>query len=382
MSEEPLLTRLFALCFAANLAQGLSFNLFLHLPGFLNELGAGEVEIGFLWGLAGAAAVASRPGIGPLMDLRGRRLVILLGAALNVVVCALYLTVQAVGPWLCLVRVLHGISESMLFSVLFTYAADIIPSARRTEGLARFGISGILPIALGGLLGDAILARFDYDALFLAATTFAGIAVAIGLWLPERRPAVDDGEHRGFIRAVVQPDLLPIWFVGAVFATALASVFAFIKRYVDATGVGSVGGFFSAYSGAAVLLRLFLARLPERVGPKRALFPAMAALGLAFFLLAGARTANEVMVAGICAGLGHGFTFPILMGLVVTRARDAERGAAMAMFTALFDLGALVGGPAFGWVIDSAGFPAMFSLAAAVTAVGIVVFGVWDRRRG
>jgi MFS family permease len=88
-----------------------------------------------------------------------------------------------------------------------------------------------------------------------------------------------------------------------------------------------------------------------------------------------------VLVAGACAGLGHGLTFPILMGLVVTRARDAERGAAMAVFTALFDLGALIGGPLFGWVIDAADFSAMFRLAGCVIAAGIVGFVIWDRGR-
>jgi MFS family permease len=381
VSENRLLTPLFALCFTANFAQGMSFNLFLHLPGYLNGLGASEVGIGFLWGLTGAAAVAARPSIGPLMDIRGRRVVIVYGALLNVLVCALYLTVESIGPWLVVVRVLHGIAESMLFSVLFTYAADIIPAARRTEGLARFGISGILPISLGGVLGDAILARFDYDALFLAATGFGVVAVVFGLWLPDRRPPASDGVRRGFAHSLTQRDLLPIWFGGSVFAIALASVFTFIKRFVDETGVGSVGGFFTAYAGAAVVIRLFLAWLPERVGPKRVLFPAMATLAAGLLLLGGARTATEVLVAGACAGLGHGLTFPILMGLVVTRARDAERGAAMAVFTALFDLGALIGGPLFGWVIDAADFSAMFRLAGCVIAAGIVGFVAWDRGR-
>jgi MFS family permease len=145
--------------------------------------------------------------------------------------------------------------------------------------------------------------------------------------------------------------------------------------------VGSVGGFFTAYSGAAVVLRLFLAWLPERVGPKRVLFPAMALLAVGLALLAEADGPVEVLVAGACAGLGHGFTFPILMGLVVTRARDADRGSAMAIFTALFDLGALIGGPTFGFVVDARGFPSMFVAASAVIVVGIAGFAAWDRGR-
>ena len=44
MSGDRLLTRPFVLCSLTSLAQGVSFNLFLHLPGYLNQLGAGDVQ--------------------------------------------------------------------------------------------------------------------------------------------------------------------------------------------------------------------------------------------------------------------------------------------------------------------------------------------------
>jgi predicted MFS family arabinose efflux permease len=53
----------------------------------------------------------------------------------------------------------------------------------------------------------------------------------------------------------------------------------------------------------------------------------------------------------------------------------------MAIFTALFDLGVVLGGPLFGGVIRFAGFGAMFYTAAVTVALGLSVFVVWDRRR-
>ena len=186
MAREPLLTRPFVLCSVANFAQGLAFNLFLHFPGFLKELGAGEVQIGLIAGLTAVASIAARPPLGRSMDLRGRRGVILLGNALNVAVCALYLTVTAIGPWIYVVRILHGLAEAMLFTSLFTYAADCVPASRRTEGLALFGVSGMLPISFSGLLGDAVLARSGYSELFLAALGFAALALLFSLPLRDR----------------------------------------------------------------------------------------------------------------------------------------------------------------------------------------------------
>ncbi len=378
-----MLTAPFVLVSVANFAQAVAFSLFLHFPGYLDGLGASEVQIGFIFGLASVAAIGVRPPIGRAMDLRGRRGVILLGGVLNVLVCGLYLGISEIGPALYLNRVAHGLAEAMLFTAMFTYAADCVPARRRTEGLALFGVSGMLPISLGGVLGDWILTRADYSVLFVSAAGLALFSLVLSLPLRDRpRPAPQGDEApRGFLAALGQRDLLPLWWLGAIFATALACTFSFLKLFVESTGLGSVGGFFSAYSGAAIGMRIFLGWLPDRIGPKRVLFPSLAALAMGFVVLAFADRVQDVLLAGALCGIGHGFTFPILFGMVVTRTREADRGSAMAIYTALFDLGVVVGAPGFGFVIGSAGFPSAFVGAAVLIAGGGAIFALWDRGR-
>lgn len=382
MESERLFTRAFMLASLANLAHSWSFNLFLHVPGFLNELGAGEVTIGLLFGVTGVTAIAARPPIGRAMDTRGRRGVILNGQVVSVLAVGAYLTVDAIGPWIVCIRVLHGIGEGMLFTALFTYGADCVPAARRSQGLALFGVSGMLPIALGASLGDEILARAGYDALFTASLGFALVSLLLSLPLRDvhRRPGAPVEPSRGFRAALTQKDLLPLWWIGGIFAIALASVFTFLKRYVDETGYGTVGAFFNAYTAVALALRVCFGWLPDRVGPLRVLLPALACLATAFVLLALAGGPLEVIIAGLLFGAGHGFTFPILFGIVVTRARDADRGSAMGILTGLFDLGVVLGGPFFGSIISGFGFSAAFGAAGAIVLVGTGVFVGWDAR--
>jgi MFS family permease len=381
MAEPRLLTRPFALCFVANLLQGLAFNLFLHFPGYLKRLGADELEIGFISALTALSGIALRPPTGRAMDRHGRRVVILVGGCVNVVAVSLYLTVGGLGPWLYVVRIAHGLAEALLFSSLFTYAADHVPAARRTQGLALFGVSGMLPISLAGTLGDRLIPAYGYRALFVLSLVLAVSSLLCSLPLrdPPRTPS-DAGLPVGFRAALAQRDLQPLWFMGTTFSIALTAFFIFIKTFVDATGIGTVGGFFTAYTAAALVLRAFFGWLPDRLGPKRVLIPALFALVAGFVVLASARSAPEVALAGLLCGVGHGFTFPILFGLVVTRTPEANRGAAMAIFTALFDLGLLVGGPAFGWLIERAGYAAMFRAGAGLTALGTSIFLVWERR--
>jgi MFS family permease len=270
----------------------------------------------------------------------------------------------------------------MLFSALFTYAADHVPARVRTQGLALFGVSGILPIALGGVIGDILLARADYAALFLASLVFSVVSLGMSFPLPEEvRDRSGDEAVRGLRAALMQRDLVPLWWIGTVFSIAVSSFFIFIKRFVDDTGVGTVGLFFSMYTAAALFLRIFLGWLPDRLGPKRVLGPALVTLAAGCACMAIATNETTLAVAGLLCGIGHGFTFPILFGLVVTRAPEANRGTCMAVFTALFDVGVLVGGPSLGWLVESQGFAHMYLAAGALTLLGSASFFALDARR-
>ena len=312
------------------------------------------------------------------MDRRGRRPIILGGGAVNIAVLLLYLTIDALGPWIYVVRVIHGFAEAMLFASIFTYAADILPDHRRTHGLALFGISGMLPIALGGLLGDFVLERWDFQALFMTSAALATVAFMLSVFLPE---VVEPAGRKGgtsFLAPLRQRDLLPVWWMTIVFSLALTAYFTFLRTFVDETGIGTVGGFFAAYSATAILLRLTTGWLPDRVGSKRVLYPALVLFAGGFVVLAGAGSTGAVLLAGSLCGAGHGYAFPILYALSFGRAERKNRGSASAIFTGLFDVGILVGSPVFGWLIAAFSYQTMFRVAAMWVLLGGVAFAVWD----
>jgi MFS family permease len=381
--SSDLWSRPFVLASLSNFLQGISFSLFIHFPGLLSDFGADAVEVGWIYGFTAVTAIIVRPAVGAAMDRHGRRPVILAGNLLNVVVITLYFTIEGLGPWVYVVRILHGLSEALLFTSLFTFAADHVPEARRTQGLGVFGVSGMLPMSLGGLLGDQVLGWASYDALFATAAAFAVGALLFAFPLRDLALAADaaiDGRS-GFRVGLVQADLVPIWCITTIFAFAMASAFTFLKLYIIEIGFGSVGGFLTAYTGSAIVLRLFFGAIPDRLGPKRVLLPALLIQAVGFAVLGLATSAQDVLLAGLLCGVGHGYAFPILFALVVTRAGARLRGTAMAIYTALFDLGVLLGGPGLGIVIERFGYPTMYQATAAIVTLGAVVFTWWDRHR-
>ncbi|MDP2623711.1 MAG: MFS transporter [Actinomycetota bacterium] len=373
-----LLTPRFAIAWMVSLFSGLAFFLFVHFPRFLEDLGASEAQIGLIIGSTALSAIAVRPQLGRELDRRGRRPILLLGGAANSAVLALYLTVESLGPWLFMIRILHGFGVALAFTAIFTYAADLVPESKRTQGLALFGVSGLLPVALGGIIGDFVLGHWGFDGLFLASLAFGLSGLGLSTFLPESSTPAGRRSQVSFVRPLLQRDLLPLWWLSLVFALSLNAYFTFLRTFVDQSGIGSVSGFFAAYAGTAMLLRVVGGWVPDRVGAKRVLYPAMVVFAAGFVVLSTASTGSSIMIAGALCGTGHAYAFPILYALSFGRAGRTDRGSASAIFTGLFDLGTLVGGPLLGALVTWFGYSSMFLAAAAWVVAGSFLFSLWE----
>jgi len=381
-SRERLLTRPFLFVTLANLTLSIAGTLSIHLPGFLQQLGAREAEIGSIMSAHAFAALVAGPTAGQVMDRRGRRIVIRTGGTLYVIAAALYLAIERIGPFVYAVRVIEGVSATMLYVALFTYAADLVPPARRTQGLALFGASGLLPMGISGVLGDAILAAASYRTIFLTALAFGVLGLLLCWPLPESTAATDAvvaPNERPARAALLKRDLLPIWIASFAFFYSMAGVLTFLKTYVLATGLGSVGGFFSAYAGAALVLRIAFGWIPDRIGLRRMVLPSMASYALGVMLLASASGDVAVLLGGLLCGIGHSYAYPVFFSLVVTRANPGERGSAMAIYASVDWAAILIAGPVLGLVIERAGYDGAFGSLLAVLGLGTAAFYALDR---
>lgn len=376
MSKQRLFTPALILAALASLSLGIAGFSFVHLPGFLQQLGAGEAEIGGIMATTTIGMLLVWPITGRVIDRHGRRIVILSGGALFCLAIALHLYIRSIGPYVYVLRLLDGAAHGMWYTALFTYAADLVPAQRRTQGLAIFGISGVITIGLGAQFGDAVLAYASYRELFIGALLFSALGLVFSLPLRDvPHPHTDTAESaRGLLAVATQSNLRPVWVAAIVFFVSLGTLFTFTKTYVAAAGVGNVSTFFTAYAAVAVFLRIFFGWLPDRIHPKRMLGVALFCYALGFVALSLAQAPWHVVVAGILCGAGHGYTYPVLFSLVVERAKPRERGTAMAIYTALDGVGLLIAGPLSGYVIERAGYGYAFASLAVVLIAGVAVF--------
>jgi predicted MFS family arabinose efflux permease len=379
VSAAPALyTRVFWIAWAVHFTGGTSLAMFVLLPLFVHALGGSEALSGLLLGVGGVASVAARPLIGRLLDRAGRRQVLAWATALNVVSYLPFIGVEHIGTALWVYTLVHFVLWGALFVTYFTYAADLAPPARRTEGIAIFGVAGLLSAGLGPALGEVVLDRAGYPGLFLVAAGFGLVSLGLVALLPadEDRPHVAPATggmiaHLG--ETLAQRGLVRVLAATFLFGVAINATSFFVAPWTRATGLERAGPFFLAYAITAASLRILGRRVLDRVGPRAVALPAFGILAVGLVGLGWLPAPGILVLSGVACGAGHGSLFPVLNVLVITRTPPGVTGVAVGLYTGAIDLGEVVGTPLCGALAEAAGYPAMFGIVALGAVAGLVL---------
>ena len=375
-TSEPLFTRRFWLACAMHFSGGMALSMYILFPLFIRRLGGSEFSIGLYAGITGAAAVAARVPLGHLLDTLGRRRVLAVAGLLHVSAWIGFLTIDALGVRSLLLVATYGVASGSLFASYFTYASDIVPVGRRSEGIAMFGIWGMLPNGLGPWLAENLIGLGGFRVYFMVGAAFALTSLCISQLLPETaaRVPVELPDGSAQVSGVPWRKLLFLLGTTFMFGTAVNSVYTFLAPFAHAHGRRSVGSFFMSYALTAVAVRVLTGRLPDRVGLRRVLIPSLFLYAAGTLLLPHVEHSLALILVGMMCGAGHGYAFPILNVLTVQQVAPTQRGRAVSWFTAMFDLGNTVANPILGAIAEGAGYAVMFTVSGCGMLLAAINF--------
>lgn len=370
LSTTPLWTLPFCLLTLSHLLGALGYASMLLLPLYLTHLGGSRAEVGLIMSTAHIAGLLTRPLVGWSLDRFGRRSSLIFGGLLTALSLSLVYFITAVDFTAFGIRILFGIGEGFLFTGYFAFAADMIPKSRRTEGLALFGIAGLLPLLvnpiadISGFQGESLrpfLTGVSLLILISALLIFViprsvGSAVPIST-APDDSKAPNHGtlNELGNVTALtylLNPRLHALWWSAIAFAGAVAILMTFASVVGASRGASYPTAVWFTYVMGAVSARLFGAKLPERIGPARLVRPSLGLYGAALLIYALFTSEIGMLFAGVLAGISHGYCFPVLTSLIVSAVDERFRGRALAMFTGLWGGAAMFFAPIGGYMAD------------------------------
>ncbi|NQY55644.1 MAG: MFS transporter [Ilumatobacteraceae bacterium] len=346
------------------------------VPLFIEgPLGGGEFGIGLTVAVFAVSAIAVRPWIGQFADRFGRRKLIMLGAVIAAVGGGIAGQVDAL-PGLLALRALTGIGEAAVFVGAATLIADLSPPERRAESASYFSVAVFGGIGIGPIVGEWVLGDDNFGRAFAIAALFSIGAGLVASLLPRRVPRTEPAAapRRGLARWL-HPAAVWSGVVLACGVVAFTSFTAFLPDYSRTIGLSGAGALFAAYSAVTLLVRVFGARLPERIGPRRMVTIGLGCLIAGMLMLALLPYAPALWVASVVMGLGIAFNYPSLLALTVNRVSEDERAAAVSSFTMFFEIGSVAGGLLVGALAQAVGKQHSF-FAGAVSAV----IGLWVLR--
>jgi MFS family permease len=339
-------------------------------PRFVEErLGGGTFEVGVVFASYAIASLLLRPIVGWSSDRFGRRPLLIGGAALTVLGMILHL-VATDTVVLVAARSVLGAGEAFFLVAGLAAASDLAPPARRGEALSFLSLSLYFGIAIGPLIGEAVLGDGDFTAVWLVTAGIAGVALGLSFLVPETAPlAVAHAAPRAGTPLIHPAGLFPGLIILAGM-WGMAGFFAFLPRHVTSLGMTGASLPLLVYALVVVGLRIVGARVPDRFGSGRvgSVALALAAIGLAVMGLVATPAGLLVGTAIFAAGVA--FIMPAIVSLAVSRVPPEERGTVVGTTTVFLDIAFGVAPVVLGVIAAEAGVGQTFLLSAAIAALG------------
>ena len=342
------------------------------LPVYLEEQGYSNALIGALMAMFTVAALL-RPLFGRTADMRGRRIVLVAGTLLLGSSTFLYIAFDSALP-LFVVRFLNGIGLAAFHTAAYAVIGDLAPISRRLQAIALFYMSVDLTIAIAPIIAVPMEEAWGITPVYIIAGCLALLAMLVSMAVRETRVPGEHQEKSSRRRIKVTALQRAIFVCTMAFTLTFGTLQTFIILSSEAKDMNMGQWFFTIFAVTLIIFRLGMGRKADRL-PRRPLIITSAAASLTGLTVIALSGNIVLLFAGIFIyALGFAYLPTTLSALLLDHTPASDRGAALGIFMAVFDIGIGLGGIALGPLADLWNYTTMYLVAAAIALVGLVFF--------
>ena len=358
------------------------------------------------------AAAVSRIVFGPLADLRGRLLVITIGAIVLIAGTAGAAFLPDMKLFI-LWRFLQGVGFATVTTAAATAAADVLPVERLGEGIGYYGLGQAIAMSIGPALAIFLVSTDPAENLFRGLSIAATAVLVLSFFahyennlerLPEtatyRRIADQRAKKKlereqkknksasterqpkeSFLHKIFEPKALagalPIMVICPTFGFGIF----FTGLFGTKLGIANAGLFYTVSAFAMIAVRLASKSFMDRT-PAIRLHIAASLAGLVYCgmliavgLIPLDETARNILfyLAGIPYGLCMGVGMPVNQTVSVRYSPPERWGAANGLYYLLTDVGIGIASTIWGITNDNLGFTTTLCFVALLIVLSVGV---------
>jgi MFS family permease len=368
----------------ANLFTVSSFGTFFLFPIFIKDHGGSNADIGIIMGTLSLSSVLCRPWISEMIDRIGRKRSYTIGSLIMSLIPLSYLNFNGdlydFYYLLIIVRVFHGIGLAICFTSAFTYVADIVPEGRLNEGVGMFGISGLVGMAIGPVIGEIVIRSSGFPLFFITSSGIATLGLIAHLPLAESHSeGIKNKQSPSFFSVLNKKRISIVVIISFLFGFGLAATGGFVTPYAEEKNCPLISLYYISYSISAIITRLLGGKLADRIGENKIIPYALIITGTGIFIMVFLGGSSILVISGLMTGCGHGLLFPSLNVLAVRNEPKSIRGKITGLFTGGIDGGAFSGSIILGYIGELSGYQAIFIIAGLSFFLAFKIFRSRDK---
>jgi len=356
------------------------------LPFYLTEtFGCTPSSIGFILCCYTVAALCMRPFSGYLLDTFARKPLYLIAYLVFTAMFLGYILAGTLTLFIAL-RFVHGLAFGTVTVGGNTIVIDIMPSARRGEGLGYFGLTNNLAMSIGPMVGLFMHNNHcPFNIIFACALS----ASIIGLLSAS---SVKTSYKPTIKRPPLSLDrFLLIKGIPAGIALLLLSVpygmtTNYVAMYAQQIGIKAETGFFFTWMAIGMAVsRIFSGKWVDKGYVTQVISIGFYLITSCFFLLAFCSNLiiwNHMVctwlffIIALGLGIGFGIMFPAYNTLFVNLAPNNQRGTATSTYLTSWDVGIGIGMLTGGYIAQISTFNKAYLFGACLTVISMLYFNL------
>jgi MFS family permease len=344
----------------------------------LASYGLSPQTTGNILGVFFGAIMSARPIGGWMIENLGIRRTMAASGALALAGCSMLFFERSV-PLLYAGRIISGAGFGIFSIGLFSFQAMRTTQKTRGAAFAITTIGGVLPMGTLTPLGDMLVTGGHVKTYLAMGPVIAAVCLLLtGVVRDEKFRGASSEKSWGAYGALARNGPFVMMCVTcAAMALIDASSVSISMMAMERGLVAS--SFIASLSVAAVITRLFGARILNRIPRLLSIAPCAMLMCCAMLAASAAKSNVSFLLCGILFGVGVGCGFPMMLASVSDILPEGLRPKGTAVTLLLYDLGWFVTPPLIGALTPGLGVARSFAALAfaALAILGALMIFYW-----